>query len=133
MLQAYRDSKNRIRLFRPDMNMERFARSSTRLHLPSFDKKELLECIKELLKIEKDWIPNERGYSLYIRPTHIGTRSLSSAGLNQAARFLRKYLTLIAQSFSGGGPERALAAVRAAEPSRSVLSGGFQAREAACR
>jgi len=32
-----------------------------------------LKAIKELLKVEKEWIPKERGYSLYLRPTMIAT------------------------------------------------------------
>jgi len=39
----------------------------------TFDKTQLLECIKELLRVDERWIPNERGYSLYLRPTLIGT------------------------------------------------------------
>lgn len=34
---------------------------------------ELLECIKELLRIERDWVPDEEGFSIYIRPLLIGT------------------------------------------------------------
>jgi len=30
--------------------------------------------IKKLVAIDERWIPNERGYSLYVRPTLIGTR-----------------------------------------------------------
>lgn len=55
------------------MNMERFNKSALRLSLPDFDKKELLNCIKELVKLESEWIPEGRGYSLYIRPTMIAT------------------------------------------------------------
>ena len=32
-----------------------------------------LEAIKELVRIDKDWIPTGKGYSLYIRPTCIAT------------------------------------------------------------
>jgi len=31
----------------------------------------MVECTKELLKIEKDWIPNRPMHSMYIRPTSI--------------------------------------------------------------
>lgn len=31
----------------------------------------MLECLKELIKIEKDWIPERPFHSLYIRPTSI--------------------------------------------------------------
>ena len=32
-----------------------------------------LECIKELIRIDKDWVPKVEGTSLYVRPTYIGT------------------------------------------------------------
>lgn len=33
----------------------------------------MLDGIKELVKLDKDWIPKGLGYSLYIRPTLIST------------------------------------------------------------
>ncbi|KAG9104690.1 hypothetical protein FRC06_000076 [Ceratobasidium sp. 370] len=39
-----------------------------------FDANELLKMIKKLVQLEKRWIPKLEGYSLYIRPTMIGTR-----------------------------------------------------------
>ena len=43
----------------------------------TFDPTEFLECIKELVKLDKEWIPNEKGYSLYIRPTVMATEVAS--------------------------------------------------------
>jgi len=51
--------------------MNRFRRSCLRISLPDFNSEGLLECIKEYIKYEKDWVPNKFGYSLYIRPTAI--------------------------------------------------------------
>eukprot|EP00560_Eucampia_antarctica_P006374 CAMPEP_0197826466 /NCGR_PEP_ID=MMETSP1437-20131217/3425_1 /TAXON_ID=49252 ORGANISM="Eucampia antarctica, Strain CCMP1452" /NCGR_SAMPLE_ID=MMETSP1437 /ASSEMBLY_ACC=CAM_ASM_001096 /LENGTH=333 /DNA_ID=CAMNT_0043426925 /DNA_START=225 /DNA_END=1223 /DNA_ORIENTATION=- len=64
-----------LRLFRPDCNMERLAGSMDRLDMPGtdFDANELIKCIKELVKLDRDWIPYGDGYSLYIRPTVIST------------------------------------------------------------
>lgn len=62
-----------MRLFRPMDNVKRLAVSSTRLALPSFDNTALLECIKELVRVDQDYIPTGKGYSLYLRPTFIGT------------------------------------------------------------
>lgn len=39
-----------------------------------FDETELLTLIKKLVTIDKKWIPSEPGYSLYLRPTMIGTK-----------------------------------------------------------
>ena len=38
-----------------------------------FDSNEFLACIRELVKIDAECIPRERGESLYLRPTYIGT------------------------------------------------------------
>ena len=72
-MKAYKDSKNRIRLFRPDLNMIRFNFSMQRLAMPALDKSGFLECLKKLLVLDQSWIPEGDGYSLYIRPTAIGT------------------------------------------------------------
>lgn len=72
-MKAYKDSKGNIRLFRPDLNMKRFNDSCHRLALPCFNGSDMLECIKELLRIDRDWIPDNDGFSLYIRPTCIAT------------------------------------------------------------
>ncbi|KZW03350.1 branched-chain amino acid aminotransferase II [Exidia glandulosa HHB12029] len=69
------------RLFRPDMNMARLARSCARVALPPFDGAALLELIKIMVSLERRWIPAGKGYSLYVRPTMMGTR----VGLGVAA------------------------------------------------
>jgi len=79
-LKAYKDKNGKIRLFRPDMNMNRLYRSCKRLTLPTFDRDEFLACIKEFLKVDERWIPNEKGYSLYLRPTAIATQESLGVG-----------------------------------------------------
>ncbi|KAI8995295.1 branched-chain amino acid aminotransferase II [Trametes punicea] len=73
-LKAYRDPKGRVTLFRPDMNMKRMNTSAERIAMPTFNGAAMLELIKELIRLDKHWIPDEPGYSLYIRPTMIGTQ-----------------------------------------------------------
>ncbi|XP_062928393.1 branched-chain-amino-acid aminotransferase, cytosolic-like isoform X2 [Mobula hypostoma] len=72
-LKAFRGVDNKIRLFRPMMNMDRMLKSAVRAALPTFDQTELLECIKKLVELEKEWVPYTKDGSLYIRPTFIGT------------------------------------------------------------
>jgi branched-chain amino acid aminotransferase len=54
--------------------MARFVRSADRAALPTFPPAALLSLIKQLVTLESKWIPQRRGYSLYIRPTIIGTK-----------------------------------------------------------
>jgi len=75
-MKAYKSIQNEeLMLFRPELNMERLSGSMDRLQIPGFDfdRKELLKCIAELVRTDKDWIPSGEGYSLYIRPTVIAT------------------------------------------------------------
>lgn len=75
-MKAYRGVDNKIRLFRPDMNMNRMIRTAARCSLPTFDSEELIKCISELIKVDQEWVPeNKDGQTnaLYLRPTMIGT------------------------------------------------------------
>ena len=71
-MKAYKDKKGKVRLFRPDCNMDRLNKSMVRLAMPSFNSDGLIECIKQLLRIDESWVPQKDGYSLYLRPTAIG-------------------------------------------------------------
>ncbi|KAJ3508550.1 hypothetical protein NLJ89_g5698 [Agrocybe chaxingu] len=73
-MKAYLGPNGEPRLFRPTLNMERLVRSADRVALPPFDHNQLLILIKRLIQVDSRWIPSLPGYSLYIRPTIIGTR-----------------------------------------------------------
>ncbi|MFA3782588.1 branched-chain amino acid aminotransferase [Melioribacteraceae bacterium 4301-Me] len=72
-LKAYKQVGGRIALFRPEKNAERFNNSAARMSMPQIDSNLFLKAIKELVRIDKDWIPTKPGYSLYIRPFMIAT------------------------------------------------------------
>lgn len=75
-MKAYRGVDNKIRLFRPDMNMKRMIRTAERSSLPTFDGEELIKCMSELIKLDQEWVPESKEgqtNALYIRPTMIGT------------------------------------------------------------
>lgn len=72
-LKAYKTSDGAIRLFRPQENFKRFNKSARGMCIPELDEKFALESLKELLKVEKNWIPETPGTSLYVRPTIIAT------------------------------------------------------------
>lgn len=67
-LKAYRADDGRVLLFRPDRNMARLNSSNDRLCIPQIDEEFAIEAVKKLVDIEKDWIPEEKDSSLYIRP-----------------------------------------------------------------
>jgi branched-chain amino acid aminotransferase len=68
-LKAYRTDSGSIQLFRPEENFKRLNRSCRMLCMPEFDETLALSALKDLLRIEKDWVPSAPETSLYIRPT----------------------------------------------------------------
>lgn len=76
-MKAYKtiNDSSDLRLFRPDLNMKRLKDSMERLSMPGYDfePQELIKCIAELVRLDKDWIPSGEGFSMYIRPTVIAT------------------------------------------------------------
>jgi branched-chain amino acid aminotransferase len=70
-LKAYRTDSGQIQLFRPQENIKRLNRSCRRLCIPEVDEDFALESLKQLIALEKDWVPGAPETSLYIRPTII--------------------------------------------------------------
>jgi branched-chain amino acid aminotransferase len=85
-MKAYTDKDGNVRMFRPDMNMKRMNTTSERLCMPAFNGEELTKCLEKLLLLEKDWIPQKHGYSLYIRPTMISTQPFLGVAPTKSAK-----------------------------------------------
>lgn len=66
-LKAYRNGDS-VHLFRPADNFRRLNISNKRLAIPEVDVDFCVEALKQLVSIERDWIPEKIGTSLYIRP-----------------------------------------------------------------
>ncbi|KAI5799942.1 cytosolic branched-chain amino acid aminotransferase [Geopyxis carbonaria] len=79
-MKAYRTSSGELRLFRPESNMQRLNKSSQRIALPGFDTKAMTEVIAQFVAKEAKFVPKKRGYSLYLRPTMIGTQRTLGVG-----------------------------------------------------
>ena len=75
-MKAYKNDKGEVTLFRPLDNFNRMNRSNDRLCMPPINPEEVLEALKELLKLDSEWIPTAPGTSLYVRPFTMGTEPL---------------------------------------------------------
>lgn len=67
-LKAYRTADGTVQLFRPDENFKRMNVSNERMVIPPINEEDCLQALKELVKVEEDWVPHTEGASLYIRP-----------------------------------------------------------------
>ena len=67
-MKAYRTAENKIQLFRPDCNANRFIDGCNRMGIPPIPAEDFVQAVEELVRVEKDWVPQTDGASLYIRP-----------------------------------------------------------------
>ena len=87
-MKAYRGPDGKILLFRPEQNMARLNRSNARMSIPQFDEELALRAIKELVSLERDWIPTAPGTALYIRPFIIATDNVLGVRPSNTYKFM---------------------------------------------
>ncbi len=67
-MKAYKDKNDDVWLFRPNDNCKRLNISAKRMAIPELPEAYFMDGLTALLKLEKKWIPQSAGSSLYIRP-----------------------------------------------------------------
>ncbi|XP_074793889.1 uncharacterized protein LOC141976680 isoform X2 [Natator depressus] len=120
-MKAFRGQDQRVRLFRPLMNMERMCRSAARASLPPFDQLQLLDCIRRLVALDQDWVPHSDSASLYIRPTFIGTEP--SLGVSRPSHALLFVILSPVGAYFATGPMGAVGLLAEPRYVRAWLGG----------
>jgi branched-chain amino acid aminotransferase len=87
-LKAYYTVNDELHLFRPEKNLERLNNSAKRLCMPEVNIEEALEALKDLVAIEKNWIPRGENEALYIRPFMLGTEPFLGVKPSQNYKFI---------------------------------------------
>jgi branched-chain amino acid aminotransferase len=72
-LKGFRTPSDGVTLFRPQHHLRRLNISAARLCIPPLDEAFALEAMKELVRLDADWVPRTPDCSLYMRPTIIAT------------------------------------------------------------
>ncbi len=93
---AYRLPNGEVGSFRLIDNARRMNRSADRTCMPALDEHFQVEAISRLIDLDRDWVPNSEGTSLYIRPTMIADGK--NLGAHSADRFI--YYVICAPSGS---------------------------------
>lgn len=76
---AYYRKDGRIGIFRPQANAKRLNHSARRMLMPEFPEEWFMEGIKKLVDLDRKWVPNKDGYSLYLRPFMFGSSEFVAA------------------------------------------------------
>lgn len=67
-MKAFATRNGNINIFRPDMHIERFNKSARRLGIPEIAPDIFITILKELVQLDREWVPKKQDSSLYIRP-----------------------------------------------------------------
>ena len=67
-LKAYKNEHNEVLVFRPEDNAKRLQVSARRMCIPEVPVELFMNGLSELLNLDRDWVPNRPGTSLYVRP-----------------------------------------------------------------
>lgn len=86
-IKAFRYENGQVNIFRPDQNHERFNRSAARMCMPEVPASIFLEGMKQLIALDRDWVPSKEGYSLYIRPFMFATEAALGVHPSDSYRF----------------------------------------------
>ncbi len=71
-IKAYKDVEGNATIFRPMENFRRFNISAARMAMPPVPEEIFMEGMRQLVELDKNWIPAKDNHSLYIRPFMIG-------------------------------------------------------------
>jgi branched-chain amino acid aminotransferase len=67
-LKAYRAADGGVTMFRPDANARRFRESAERMAMAPVPDQLFLDSLHELIRVDREWVPDADGASLYLRP-----------------------------------------------------------------
>ena len=67
-MKCFKSEQDELFLFRPEENFKRFNKSSIRLAIPEIQEDIFFNGLKELLKIDSEWVKKGIGNALYVRP-----------------------------------------------------------------
>ena len=72
-MKAYRTPEGKVQLFRPYENAQRMNSSCRRMCIPEIPEDDFVQAVKAVVSLDRRWVPEKPGTSLYIRPFIIAT------------------------------------------------------------
>lgn len=87
-IKAYKDRKGNAFIFRPIDNFNRFNISASRMQMPTVPEELFMEGMRQLVTVDKDWIPAKEDHSLYIRPFMFSSDEVIGVRPSETYKFL---------------------------------------------
>jgi len=87
-IKAYKDTEGNPFIFRPLDNCKRFNISAERMQMPAVPEELFMEGMRQLIELDKNWIPTKEDHSLYIRPFMFATDELIGVRPSDTYKFM---------------------------------------------
>ncbi|MFM7671207.1 MAG: branched-chain amino acid aminotransferase [Bacteroidota bacterium] len=87
-IKAYNDQEGNPRIFRPIDNFYRFNQSAERMQMPAVPEEIFMEGIRQLISLDRNWVPSLTDHSLYIRPFMFSTDELIGVRPSDMYKFM---------------------------------------------
>lgn len=87
-IKAYTDRQGNPYIFRPIDNFHRFNQSARRMQMPEVPEELFMEGMRQLIEMDKNWIPTKEDHSLYIRPFMFASDELLGVRPSDTYKFM---------------------------------------------
>ncbi len=87
-IKAYKDREGNPYIFRPFENYRRFNISAARMQMPTIPEDLFIDGMRQLISIDRDWIPTKEDHSLYIRPFMFSTDEVIGVKPSESYKFI---------------------------------------------
>lgn len=87
-IKAYKDKEGNPYIFRPNDNYKRFNVSAERMQMPTVPKELFIEGMRQLIELDKNWIPEKEDHSLYIRPVMFSSDEVIGVKPSETYKFI---------------------------------------------
>ena len=87
-IKAYKNVNGHAFIFRPHENFKRFNISALRMNMPEVPEEIFIEGMRQLIELDKNWIPSKHNHSLYIRPLMFATDTALGVRPSETYKFL---------------------------------------------
>lgn len=90
-IKAYKDKDGNPGIFRPHDNWKRMNVSAHRMDMPDIPEEIFMEGMRQLIDLDRDWVPTRESASLYIRPFMIATEAF--IGVRPSEKYMFSIIT----------------------------------------
>lgn len=87
-IKAYKNKEGDAFIFRPHDNFRRFNISAERMQMPVVPEEIFIDGMKELVRLDANWIPGKSDHSLYIRPFMFSTDAVIGVKPSEKYKFM---------------------------------------------